>query len=85
MWDIRCAEEITTISGFTSEVDVIAISPNGNQIASSGHGYNCKIWDVRNVHHSILCKGHSAKINSLCFSQDAEILASGSQDCTFSE
>jgi WD40 repeat protein len=60
----------------------LALSPDGQFLASSSFYDPITVWDLQNgqKRHGLL--GHSARIDALAFSPNGEILASGSGDRT---
>ncbi len=56
-------------------------SPDGKLLATSTDNEIC-LWEVANIKQTITCNGHTAWVQSLAFSPDGQILASGSNDQT---
>lgn len=77
---------VHTLKGHTSMVQAIAISPDGQLIASGSNDNNIKLWQLttgkllRNFNRWF--SGHSSMVDSLAFSPDGKLLASGSWDDT---
>jgi serine/threonine protein kinase len=77
---------VHTLKGHTSMVQAIAISPDGQQIASGSNDNNIKLWQLttgkllRDFNRWF--SGHSSMVDSLAFSPDGQLLASGSWDDT---
>jgi serine/threonine protein kinase len=77
---------VHTLKGHTSMVQAIAISPDGQLIASGSNDNNIKLWQLttgkllRNFNRWF--SGHSSMVDSLAFSPDGQLLASGSWDDT---
>lgn len=77
---------VHTLKGHTSMVQAIAISPDGQLIASGSNDNNIKLWQLttgkllRNLNRWF--SGHSSMVDSLAFSPDGKLLASGSWDDT---
>ncbi|MEC4818133.1 MAG: serine/threonine-protein kinase [Scytonema sp. PMC 1069.18] len=77
---------IHTIKAHSSMVHAVAISPNGQMIASGGSDNTVKLWYlatgklVRTLGGWF--SGHSNIVNTVAFSPDGELLASGSWDDT---
>ncbi len=77
---------VHTLKGHTSMVQAIAISPDGQLIASGSNDNNIKLWQLttgkllRDFNRWF--SGHSSMVDSLAFSPDGQLLASGSWDDT---
>lgn len=71
-----------TLTGFSGGVHSIAISPDGQMLASCSYNQTISIW---NLHDGVLLgilEGHSERVLCVAFSPDGKFLASGSQDNT---
>ena len=68
-----------TLASFTSEGPVVsaAASPNGNLLATGGWDKTITLWSVATEKPIQVFSGHTAEINSLAFSADGRLLASG--------
>jgi len=73
----RC---VHTLTGHTSWVMSVAISPNKQIVASGGLDDQIKIWHPQTGELLHNLSGHTKAINSLAISPDSLILASGSDD-----
>ena len=61
----------------------VAFSPDGTTLASRGTWDNTvKLWDVRTRTAIATLEGHTDRVNSVTFSPDGKMLASGSDDLT---
>jgi WD40 repeat protein/uncharacterized caspase-like protein len=80
LWDVSTGRELRTLTGHTTEVKCLALSPDGARLASAAADNNIKIWDVASGREVHTLKGHSAQINSLAFSPDGHLLASAADD-----
>lgn len=73
----RC---VNTLTGHTSWVMAVAISPNKQVIASGGLDDQIKVWSSQTGELLQNLSGHTKAVNSLTISPDGLILASGSDD-----
>lgn len=83
LWDARTGK---LKASFKSELGVraVAISPDGATIAASAGsgGQRIDLWDIKSGKVSRVLTGHNNFIESLAFSPDGALLASGSHDKT---
>ncbi|HAG79853.1 MAG TPA: serine/threonine protein kinase [Cyanobacteria bacterium UBA12227] len=63
-------------------VNSVAISPNGNTLASGSDDKTIGLWDLNRGKVISILTGHSQAVNSVAFSPDGTQLASGSDDQT---
>jgi WD40 repeat protein len=69
--------------GHTAAVELLAFSPDGATLASSGDDGSIRIWPVGPQPGSpTLLLGHTAAVQALAFSPDGSRLASGGDDAT---
>lgn len=60
----------------------VAVSPNGQLIATAGTDHVVRIWDVDSGRELRALHGHTGNVYSVAFSPDGRWLASGSRDRT---
>lgn len=73
---------IRTLTGHSNWVWSIAISPDGQTIASGSRDRTIKIWHLGTGRDIFTLTGHSNLIWSVCISPDGQTLVSGSEDKT---
>ncbi|MEA5605463.1 serine/threonine-protein kinase [Nostoc sp. UHCC 0252] len=78
----RCLHTLTDNSGAFSSVNALAISPDGNTLASGSDDKNIKLWDLNTQKVLANLSGHSQAVKSVSFSPDGQILATASDDKT---
>ena len=70
-----------TLNGFHNSVLSVAISPDGNTIASNSDRA-IKVWNLATGEEIYTLIGHSNRVNALTISPDGQTLVSGSEDKT---
>ncbi len=78
----QCLHTLTGHSGLLSSVNSIAISPDGNTLASANDDKSIIFWDLNTKQVLETLWGHSQAVKSLAFSPDGKILATASDDKT---
>ena len=87
-WDVQTGERIATFNeDWLAGSYAITFSPDGSLVASGGsYDYGeenmVRLWDVAKRTQIVSLKGHTERIQTLAFSPDGTILASGSFDHT---
>ncbi len=87
-WEIASGTELFRFSGPVSGqgsvigVDAIAVSPDGNQLATGEFDTPVRLWDAATGKLMLTFFGHSSQVVSVAFSADGKTLASASEDGT---
>jgi len=71
-----------TLKGHSDPVWSVAISPDGQLLASGSWDKTIKIWNLGSGELLHDLTGHSYRVRSVAFSPDGQLLASGSRDKT---
>ncbi|HAZ48539.1 MAG TPA: hypothetical protein DDW76_34720 [Cyanobacteria bacterium UBA11369] len=80
IWDLKTNQLRRTIEVGADGVSEVAISPDGNNIASA-NSRNIRLWNLSDGQLTNTLLGHTGLINSLLYSPDGR-LVSGSEDST---
>lgn len=75
-------ERIPTLSGHSGEVNTIAVSLDGQKIATGSDDRTIKIWSLNTRKQLRTLKGHSQWVYSVAISPDDRTVVSGSKDET---
>jgi len=67
------------LRGHTSDIEVIALSPDGKRLATASDDGTIRVWTIAEE-SSIVLVGHDGPIETLAFSPDGMTLASGGSD-----
>jgi WD40 repeat protein/serine/threonine protein kinase len=71
LWDVATQREIVTLKGHLRSVHAVAISPDGNRLATAAGGAeSVKLWDMRTHQELITLASESAIMVGLVFSPD---------------
>lgn len=73
---------ILTLSGHSDSVQTIAISPDGETLASGSYDKTIKLWNLKTGELLKTITGHQEAILSVAITPDGKTLVSGSRDNT---
>ena len=79
MWDIRTGKVIRNLGGHSDVVTSIAISPDGQTLATGSKDGTIRIMDL-NTRELIRVLKNAGKVQSVSFSPDSRTVASSSED-----
>ena len=71
-----------TLSGHTAPVRAIAMSRDGQTLASGGDDKTIEVWNLKTGENIRTLNGHTEKVTSLAITPDGKTLASSSDDNT---
>lgn len=75
-------KSVHTIAGHSNWVCAVAISPDGQMLASGSSDNTVKLWNLSTGEEICSFKGHLERVDSVTFSLDGKTLATGSSDNT---
>jgi WD40 repeat protein len=82
VWNLATGEEIYTLKGHSSRVNILAITPDGQRLVSGSDDNTIKLWNLDTGRQIRTLVGHSFWVRSVAISPDGKIVASGSFDNT---
>jgi len=71
-----------TLTRHSASVHTVAISPDGQLLASGGYDKTIRLWNLCTGEEILTLLGHSQPVRSVAFSPDGNLLASASDDGT---
>jgi WD40 repeat protein len=76
LWDITEGKEVRPLAGHGSPISSVAISPNGNTIATGGRDGAIHLWEGSSGKHLSRLEGHRNRRSQVSFSTDGQRLVS---------
>ncbi|MBE9179672.1 serine/threonine protein kinase [Oculatella sp. LEGE 06141] len=81
--DVQQAIEVTqTLTGHTSYINALVITPDGGSVISASADKTIKIWNLETGQVVRTLTGHTSFVNALAISPDGQTLVSGGADRT---
>jgi WD40 repeat protein len=80
IWDFNKATEIRRIPCPVNKLQSIAISPDGQLIATGGSGHAVQVFDILNGSNPVWTFGHQTGVQSCAFSKSGKEVISASTD-----
>ena len=81
-WRTGTGELVRKYEGHTDALYALALSPDGQQLATGSYDQKIKLWKVADGSEVRMLKGHTGAVFGLSFRPDGKVLASASADRT---
>jgi WD40 repeat protein len=82
VWDAKTGKPGKSLLGHALNIEALAISKDGKQLASASEDQTVKIWDLAAGKDIQTIKGHTDTVNSVAFSPDGKQVVTTSADKT---
>ena len=83
LWDLDRAEKIATVQRNEANIWAVAFTGDPNRFAAASHDWKVTLWDARQTAAPLqVLDGHENSVQSLAYSPQLLLLASGSADKT---
>lgn len=80
LWSLATGQEIATLYGHTGAVNTLAITHNGQTLASGSTDQTIKLWNIATGREIATLNKHQSAVRIVKFSYDDKILASAGDD-----
>jgi WD40 repeat protein len=82
VWNVSSGQRVLSLPGHPSAAGLVAFSPNGKLLATTGIEDDIKLWDLVSGKELKTLSGHTARIESMAFAPNNDLLATASGDGT---
>jgi WD40 repeat protein len=80
LWDLAKREVITSLRGHSREITAMAMSSNGEILATASRDETAILWDWKRARQLATVRGNEGCVNDVAFSRDGKTLAIGVMD-----
>jgi tricorn protease-like protein len=82
VWDVATGTERASFKKHTDAVAAIALSPDGQTLATGSWDTSVKVWDIATKQERTSLPAHTSRVTGVAFSPDGKQLATASADRT---
>lgn len=80
VWDLESNDYRHLLTGHSSFVKALALSPDGRTLFSGSHDHTIRLWDTQSGQCLRVMEGHTNSVDALAFSPDGQTLYCQSVD-----
>jgi len=81
IWDVKTGKPRKTLSGFTSPINDLALSPDVESLVTAG-GNSAIVWDLKEGNPKLTLSGHTDRVNDVTYSPCGRYILTSSSDKT---
>ena len=82
LWDVTTGAPVAELHGHTGSVWGVALSADGQRVASCGEDGTLRLWETRSSRPLAVLGGHVGTVFGVALSADGHLVASGGTDGT---
>jgi WD domain, G-beta repeat len=82
LWPAGASQPVSVLRGHEGGVTALAVSPNGQKVATASWDETVRIWDVRSGRNQMILQGHEGPVLTAAFSPDGARLVTAGEDRT---
>jgi predicted ATPase len=82
LWEAASGRPVATLQGHTSAVGGVALSADGQLVASGGEDGTVRLWEISSGQPLATLQGHTGSVSAVALSADGQLVASGGTDGT---
>lgn len=80
--NVATGRDVQRLTGHTSSIYALALSTDGDLLASAGFDKSVRVWEVEGGKERVVLLGHEQGVSGLAFAPDRRTLVSASMDAT---
>ena len=82
IWQLSQSKPVTVLTGHTAPVAALAVSPDGETLASAAWDHTARLWSLKKDGASRTLEGHTQQVNGIAFSPDGAAVVTAGYDLT---
>jgi WD40 repeat protein len=78
IWDVETGENLSTLTGHTSLIKSVCVTPDNKFIVSGSADGTVRVWDIKSKNNILILSGHINHVSSVIVTPDGKEIISGS-------